>query len=106
MTQENLHADIGARVAEVLGNRPRAWFAAQLDTTEATISRLLSGGQKWNFDWLGKAAQALGVDVFSLLPGRIDGLSDEETIVVLTLRSRGYTGLVALAIQHLQDRAR
>ena len=106
MTQENLHADIGARVAEVLGHRPRAWFAAQLDTSEATVSRLLSGGQKWNFDWLGKAAHALGVDVFSLLPGRIEGLSDEETIVVLTLRSRGYTGLAALAIQHLQDRAR
>jgi hypothetical protein len=106
VTQENIHADIGARVASLLGGRARAWFAAQLETTEATVSRLLSGKQKWNFDWLEKAAQALGVTVLSLMLDRIEGLSDEETIAVLTLRTRGYSGLAALALQHLQDRAR
>lgn len=90
----------------MLAGRTRTWFAAQLDTTEATVSRLLSGKQKWSIDWLEKAAQALGVDVPALMLDRIDGLSDEETIAVLTLRTRGYSGLAALALQHLQDRAR
>lgn len=106
MTQENLHADIGARVATLLSGKSRTWFAAQLGTTEATVSRLLAGKQKWSFDWLEKASQALGLSVASLMADRIDGLTDEETIAVLTLRSRGYAGLAALAIQHLQDRAR
>lgn len=106
MTHENLHADIGARVAGFLSGRSRTWFAAQLDTTEATVSRLLSGKQKWSFDWLEKASQALGVPIPALITSTIEGLSDEETIAVLTLRTRGYSGLAALALQHLQDRAR
>lgn len=106
MTNESLHADIGGRVALLLGDRSRDWFAEQLETTAATVSRLLAGKMKWNFDWLEKSAQALGVDVLSLLPGKIEGLTDEETIVVLTLRTRGYSGLAGLALQHLQDRTR
>jgi transcriptional regulator with XRE-family HTH domain len=43
-------------------------LAEEMDTSDATINRIIKGKQNWKQDTLQRAAQALDCDIFDLLP--------------------------------------
>lgn len=58
-------ADFSARLRDLIASRgvTQSWLAAQAQTTEATISRYLSGIHKPNLDVVVRIARALNVSV-------------------------------------------
>lgn len=66
------NAVVSARVLACLGDRSQRWLAKGMDTTPATLSRLLAPeGMSWTADYIFRAASALGVTPADLLGGRV-----------------------------------
>jgi hypothetical protein len=95
---------VADRVAAVLGDRTHLWLADAMGVARPTATRLLKAKMAWTADYIASAAKALGCRMADLMPDSAGaGLTDEESVAVLVLRTQGYKGLASLALAHLAD---